>query len=143
MYRGTTDTLLCSSHYYGLTSDFHVHHKDPLFSLCVLSFNFSLSSFHPTFFTSKFPLINVILSTFPLINCSYRVSWTTCYQNLLVGFFDVVFDFFAFLLNADFRITSEAFLRVFSLFIHIYLSLCFSYFRLSVYRRRSLRLYST
>ncbi|CAN6929192.1 unnamed protein product [Brassica oleracea] len=25
----------------------------------------------------------------------YRVSWTTCYQNPLVGFFNVVFDFFA------------------------------------------------
>ncbi|CAN6929160.1 unnamed protein product, partial [Brassica oleracea] len=25
----------------------------------------------------------------------YRVSWTTCYQNPLVGFFIVVFDFFA------------------------------------------------
>uniref|UniRef100_A0A0D3C5K8 Uncharacterized protein n=1 Tax=Brassica oleracea var. oleracea TaxID=109376 RepID=A0A0D3C5K8_BRAOL len=26
----------------------------------------------------------------------YRVSWTTCYQNPLVGFFNVIFDFFAF-----------------------------------------------
>ncbi|CAN6991839.1 unnamed protein product [Brassica oleracea var. botrytis] len=42
--------------------------------------------------------------------------------------------------NAGFRNTSKAFLWVSSLLSHIYPSLCFSYFRLLVYRRGSLHL---
>ncbi|CAN7027407.1 unnamed protein product [Brassica oleracea var. botrytis] len=42
--------------------------------------------------------------------------------------------------NADSRITSEVSLWVSSLLSHIYISSCFSYFRLSAYRRGSLRL---
>ncbi|CAN7048877.1 unnamed protein product [Brassica oleracea var. botrytis] len=42
--------------------------------------------------------------------------------------------------NAGSRTTSEASLWVSSLLSHIYISSCFNYFHLSVYRRESLRL---
>nr|VDD06169.1 unnamed protein product [Brassica oleracea] len=43
-------------------------------------------------------------------------------------------------LNTSFRTTSEVSLWVSSLLSHIYPSTCFSYFRLSVYRREFFRL---